>query len=194
MNLMRAPTAPRRLKHHAAHAPSVFDSLTLSQRLEHRDIGWAEAVGFELLVRALLDWDDCPYDFRVQGDNQGVVEGWRNGASRNPQVNRVFRRVFALETSHSRTCHLQYVASGRNPADDPSRGHYPPRSLLLPPVTLPPELLPFLAEADLSVSRSAAAQTRPYPSRSNDSQAFQQRTLTEDYWAAKLAAAAPARD
>ncbi|GJF00897.1 hypothetical protein PsYK624_172010 [Phanerochaete sordida] len=155
---------------------------------DHRDIGWAEAVGFELLVRALLSWDACPHDFRVQGDNQGVVEGWRNGASRNVQVNGVFRRVLDLEQSHSRRCHLQYVASGRNPADGPSRGRYPPQHLLLPPVPLPAALSPFLATVDIDEPFRGVA--LPYPAPSDASRAYQAHAITEDLWARKLHAAA----
>lgn len=43
--------------------------------------------------------------------------------------------------------HNRYVQSASNPADGPSRARYPPESLLLPPVVLPPELEPFLCDA-----------------------------------------------
>jgi hypothetical protein len=46
---------------------------------EGRDIGWAEAVGFELLVLAILSSSSGSADFKVYGDNKGVVEGWWKG-------------------------------------------------------------------------------------------------------------------
>ena len=51
-----------------------------------RDIGWAEAVGFELLARTVLTLPGRPAAFCLQCDNQGVVEAWRKGFSRNAAV------------------------------------------------------------------------------------------------------------
>jgi hypothetical protein len=42
----------------------------------NRDIGWAEAVGFELLVRAVKKLGRSGEHHRVYGNNKGVVEGW----------------------------------------------------------------------------------------------------------------------
>lgn len=69
----------------------------------------------------------------------GVVEGWQNGRSRNHAVNEVFRRIHELlaELQGAPTFHPRYVPNADNPADGPSRGIYPPKSLLLPPVHLP---------------------------------------------------------
>lgn len=55
-----------------------------------RDIGWAEAVGFELLVIALFHHNPTNQHLVIYGDNQGVVEGWRNKRSHNAEVNIVF--------------------------------------------------------------------------------------------------------
>ena len=52
-------------------------------KADGRDIGWAEAVGFELLARALCSVSQPGQFFRVFGDNRGVVEGWWKGRSRN---------------------------------------------------------------------------------------------------------------
>ncbi|KAL1948034.1 hypothetical protein VTO73DRAFT_12109 [Trametes versicolor] len=120
-------------------------------RADERDIGWAEAVGMELLVYAILSLgvSDIPLpDIRVFGDNRGVVEGWWKGRSRNRPTNLVFRRLAAfLEEQHTRI-HTRYVESARNPADGPSRGKFPPHRLLLPPLTIPSELRPFLVDFD----------------------------------------------
>ncbi|OBZ73565.1 hypothetical protein A0H81_06526 [Grifola frondosa] len=113
-----------------------------------REIGWAEAVGFELLVQTILQHNDEHPHFKVFGDNKGVVEGWWNGRSRNRQVNAVFRRVHAKLDDCGCVAHSRYVVSASNPADDPSRGIYPPSSLLLPPVPIPEELRAFIIDFD----------------------------------------------
>ena len=63
-----------------------------------RDIGWAEAVGFELLVRSIPGLGHTSGHFKVYGDNKGVVEGWWNFRSKNKATNRDFWRIhFFLE-------------------------------------------------------------------------------------------------
>lgn len=62
-----------------------------------RDIGWAEAVGFELLVSTLLLLDPgSQRAFKVYGDNKGVIEGWWNYCSRNSAVNDMFKHIHEL--------------------------------------------------------------------------------------------------
>lgn len=114
-----------------------------------RDIQWAEAIGFELLIYALISADDSGAHHRLYGDNKGVVEGWWNCRSRNTAVNHVFRRlhIFLDKSGISSTIHSSYVPSASNPADAPSRGQFPPEHLLLPPVDLPPCLNQFLIDA-----------------------------------------------
>jgi hypothetical protein len=120
-----------------------------------RDIGWAEAVGFELLVLTILDNfvdNNAPSHFRVFCDNQGVVLGWKTGRSRNRETNLVFRRIQQRleQLDVPVSFHLEYIPSADNPADGPSRGIFPPRRFLLPPVILPGNLPELLADADLS--------------------------------------------
>lgn len=126
-----------------------------------RDIGWAECVGFELLVHAVLDSrkHDSPSHFRVFCDNQGVINGWKNGRSRNRATNLVFRRIHELLESqgHGTSFHLCYVPSSANPADGPSRGIFPPHHLLLPPIDLPGDLHKLIYEADLSAGTSPSS-------------------------------------
>ena len=112
-----------------------------------RDIGWAEAVGMELLVRAILQCHQLP-GVKIFGDNNGVIEGWWTGRSRNAETNRVFRRVHKLLEDHDTVLTTRYVNTAHNPADGPSRGIYPPRHLLLPPVKLPDEIKPFIVDCD----------------------------------------------
>jgi hypothetical protein len=119
-----------------------------------RDIGWAEGVGFDLLTLAILNARrKQPFNhFRVFCDNQGIVNGWRNGRSCNWATNLVFHRILdCLErVSPNVSFHLCYVPSADNPADSPSRGVFPPRNLLLPPLVLPDDLSTFLVDANLS--------------------------------------------
>lgn len=124
---------------------------------EKRDIGWAEAVGFELLVRTLIRFDHHSA-FRVFGDNQGVIEGWANGRSRNFATNTVFRRVHDLLKEHDIDILLRYVPGSSNPADGPSRGLFPPDRYLLPDIQLPSSLVDLL----IPVHSSAGAARRNY--------------------------------
>jgi hypothetical protein len=114
-----------------------------------RDIGWAEALGFELLIRTIPRVKGPSGCFRVFGDNKGVVEGWRNFRSRNKPTNLVFRRIhsFLEQFDHSLSILSDYVPSASNPADPPSRGIYPPAELLLPEISLPPGLDRFIVDS-----------------------------------------------
>ena len=116
-----------------------------------RDIGWAEAVGFELLVRTLATLPALGSLLTVYGDNTGVVEGWWKGRSRNREVNAIFRRIheFIDHIPRRFAVHTTYVASEQNPADEPSRGIYPPFELLLPPIDIPPAIRNFIIDATL---------------------------------------------
>lgn len=119
-----------------------------------RDIGWAEALGFELLIRSIVGFGYVSGHFKVYGDNKGVVEGWWNFRSKNPATNRVFRRIHAFLEPYcfAFSIHSAYVASLSNPADPPSRGIYPPSSLLLPELQLSADLSRFLVDATLPFS------------------------------------------
>jgi hypothetical protein len=117
-------------------------------KCQGRDIGWAEAIRFELLVQALLASSSTVEHFKVFGDNRGVVEGWWKGRSRNKLTNEVFRRVHEVASAHRCNIHTRYVPSKDNPADDPSRGIYPPPHYLLPAIPCPPELQQFIVDFD----------------------------------------------
>ena len=105
--------------------------LVPSWKTDGRDIGWAEAVGFELLARALCTTAKPGQHFRVFGDNKGVVKGWWKGRSRNWETNKVFRRIHDLADAHQCLFITRYVASRENPADGrtlPSNCSSPPRN------------------------------------------------------------------
>lgn len=125
-----------------------------------RDIGWAEAVGLELLVRCILAIPGYPQNFRVQGDNQGVIHGWRAGKSANREVNNVFRRLYGIQREHSVSIHCAYTRSADNPADGPSRGRHPSRTQLLAPVVIPPSLRPWIVDFDHPLTAGERQSTR----------------------------------
>ena len=104
-----------------------------------RDIQWAEAIGFELLTICIFSLSNEGDHVVVYGDNRGVVEGWWKRCSANRPTNHVFRRILQLSEDCGRTVHTRYIPSAQNPADAPSRGIYPPRSLLLSPISIPGE-------------------------------------------------------
>jgi hypothetical protein len=58
-----------------------------------KDIGWVEAVRFELLVCSIikLGIPALGQHFQVHCDNLGVIDGWKNGRSRNWATNKVFK-------------------------------------------------------------------------------------------------------
>ena len=111
---------------------------------DDKDIGWAEAVGMELLIRIILRDAPPGTRFKIYGDNKGVVEGWWSGRSRNEQVNEIFKRIHLLLSLHRCQVYTRYVPSASNPADGPSRGIFPSFDKLLPTINLPPELEPFV--------------------------------------------------
>jgi hypothetical protein len=113
-----------------------------------RDIGWAEAVGFEFLIHTIINAGAKNADIKVWGDNNGVVEGWWKGRSRNKPSNEVFHRIHHLSQASNCLFHTRYVASAFNPADNPSRGIYSSLQLLLPPFEIPHELRSFLVDFD----------------------------------------------
>ena len=107
------------------------------------DIAWAEAVGFELVVHCLLPHLAAGEHVIIYGDNNGVVQGWRNCCSRNKWVNQVFRRIIAQLEAKDIHVHAKYVPSKENPADGPSRGRFPKtKRLAMLPVSS--ELIPYI--------------------------------------------------
>lgn len=104
-----------------------------------RDIAWAEAIGFELLIYTLLHNCRSARNITIFGDNQGVIDAWKNGRSRSKQVNLVFRRIHDFLQQCRCNVHAEYVRSEDNPADEPSRGVFFPRRLLLPVQPIPPD-------------------------------------------------------
>lgn len=115
---------------------------------DNRDIGWAEAAAFYFLTASLAAHHSDGGNFQVYGDNQGVVEGWWKGRSRNRPTNEVFKQIHQLARNTHCSFFTRYVPSGSNPADPPSRGKYYSFSLLLPAPPIPASFQPFIVDFD----------------------------------------------
>jgi hypothetical protein len=113
-----------------------------------RDIGWAEAVGFELACRYVFDILRLGTHVRFWCDNAGVVEGWWKGRSRNIAVNDVFKRLMRFLDQRSVTAHTRYIESARNPADGPSRFDFSKLEAnhQLPRIPIPSDIQPFVVD------------------------------------------------
>ena len=118
------------------------------------EIGWAEAVRFELLIQTLLTASSLGENFKVFGDNRGVIKGWWKGRSRNKLTNEIFQRINDLTSSYQCNVYTRYVPSKDNPADDPSQGIYPPSRYLLPATQIPPNLQLFIVDFDVPPHQS----------------------------------------
>jgi hypothetical protein len=121
---------------------------------EKQDIGWAEAIRFELLISMLAAIPGISTNVLIHRDNTGVVEGWWKHRHHNKAINGVFWRIHDF-LHHSPNCInviTTYIPSKFNPADDPSRGIFRPTHLLLPPIDIPIELSPFIIDATQPLS------------------------------------------
>ncbi|KIK80559.1 hypothetical protein PAXRUDRAFT_158357 [Paxillus rubicundulus Ve08.2h10] len=137
----------------------------------NRDIAWAEAIGFELLIRTLASIFNIPSHAIVYGDNTSVVEGWWNGRHCNSEVNNVFCRIhtFLQQSPTVESILMRYVPSDDNPADKPSRGIFNDPCLLLPLVPVPDSISQFLVNATLPLTPQELRLHREgrYPHSSN---------------------------
>ena len=119
-----------------------------------RDIGWAEALGFKLLIRAIDAILISEHHVKVHGDNTGVIEGWHVGRHRNAAVNTVFRNIHSFLEMAKRVCSIapHYVPSADNPADPPSRGILGPAHLVLPSFPIPEHTREFIVDTTSPLS------------------------------------------
>jgi len=114
-------------------------------RTEGRDIGWAESIAVELIVRMLDAMNLENAAVLIRSDNEGVIGAYTKGRGRNFQVNHAIRRVEAIGLATNVSYVLSYVESKLNKADPISRGILGPRAKQLPfYIQLPVELSPFL--------------------------------------------------
>ena len=104
------------------------------------DIGWAEAIGFEFLIRTIAQFTSPSGCFKVFSDNQGVVKGWRNSRSGSKPTNCVIWHIhsFLEQFDYSFSILAAYVPSQSNPANP-----LPEQSSLLSSSCQCPPLLPY---------------------------------------------------
>jgi hypothetical protein len=131
-----------------------------------RNIGWAEAIGFELLAITVTRLYPEVRHFLLHGDNTGVVEGWWVGRSRSQATNVVFRRIHRLEEELGVKFHTRYVESENNPADGPSRGIFPQHQRILPPIPIPSDTSAFLLDVGCAPFLSDGVEERSTRNRS----------------------------
>lgn len=120
-----------------------------------RDIAWAEAIGFELLILSLATLIPPDSYLLLHGDNTSIIESWRVGRHRNKLINNVFQRIhehLATPTFPIRSVIARFVPSADNPADKPSRGIYGPLECLLPPLTTPWDLREYIVDFDAPIT------------------------------------------
>ena len=68
-----------------------------------KDIGWAEAISFELLIHAVDIHLSDPRHVILHGDNTSIIEGWCVGRHCNRAVNTIFKHIHAfLESARHR--------------------------------------------------------------------------------------------
>jgi len=110
-----------------------------------REIGWAEMVAVDLVLRTLLSSRYSNCHIVIHSDNQGVVGALAAGASRGQQQNLILREIVRTMQNEGIWVTMKWVSTHDNPADAPSRGNLPPRNLLHShPPALPWYLKPFL--------------------------------------------------
>jgi len=74
-------------------------------KVDRRDIGWAEAVSFLLLILTLTSSIPKGAHVKVFGDNRGVVEGWWKGRSQNRPTNDIFRDIHTFMEEENVSIH-----------------------------------------------------------------------------------------
>jgi hypothetical protein len=105
-----------------------------------------EGVALELLILNLDSLSLHDSHLLIHSDNQGVIEAYKKGRSRNFEVNLSIRRSGPILLANNLSISIQYIESIRNPADPISRGDLGPESLRLETtIQLPSELRPFIA-------------------------------------------------
>jgi hypothetical protein len=83
-------------------------------------------VAIEFGLRFAIHQGFSSIHFQVRSDNEGVIGALAGGKSRNPEQNRVLRRIVSLMRTHSIWITTFYVPSLLNLADKPSRGEPAP--------------------------------------------------------------------
>lgn len=108
------------------------------------NIGWAEMVGIELLVRCLITLGKHDGNFFIRSDNKGAIDAIKKGSLRNIPSNQSIIRINALRIPLNIDISPAFIASLENRADPVSRGDFSglPKSPIVP--DLPRELAAIL--------------------------------------------------
>jgi hypothetical protein len=106
-------------------------------KLQGRDIGWAEMVAVKLAIQTLITGKFSNCHVIVRSNNQGVVGGLKAGRSRGTQQNLILHEIVKLIQGHDLWISTVWISTSENPADNPSRGYFPNKSLLY---AFPPKL------------------------------------------------------
>jgi hypothetical protein len=90
-------------------------------------ISWAELVAVELGIRTLIAAGFRNAMITVRSDNQGVVvaltsEKW----TEKYDLDGIVKRILQLSRKAGLSLKMKWISTKENPADDPSRGVYPP--------------------------------------------------------------------
>lgn len=122
--------------------------LKVGWKSDGRDIGWAEMVAVDLAVKTLIKASYTNCHIILKSDNTGVVGALTAGCSRSIQQNFILRHIVDFFQAHNIWLTIQWVSTGSNKADGPSRGVFPPKSLLFPfPPPVPAYLKDYVCHA-----------------------------------------------
>jgi hypothetical protein len=102
-----------------------------------RDIGWAEMAVVELAIQMLITSAFLNCHIVICSDNMGIISALSTSRSRGTQQNAVLREIVEMIQANSIWISMVWVPTTENPADAPSRGDFPSRSLLY---AFPPKL------------------------------------------------------
>ena len=108
-----------------------------------KDNHWAELVGVELGLRVAIAAGCHSAPLVIRSDNVGVVHSLMTEKERNPERLMVLQNIKQLSHNYNVEVTPRWIPTKENPADGPSRGVFPARSLLF---STPPSLPEYLIE------------------------------------------------